>query len=190
MLIRAKSFTTALLLATACGNPAVNPTGAAGSGKTDSYYTVGETIPRFATVIPGQIYRGGAPDQEGIESLATFGVQLDLDLDNNPFAFSDEAEWTAEVGLPLVHEPMSALRRPKDAQVERILEMMNDPANQPVFVHCEQGQDRTGVIVGLYRVLYQGWTPEDAYREMRSFGFRTYLLGLKHYFEDRTGWDE
>ena len=36
-----------------------------------------------------------------------------------------------------------------------------------VLVHCSHGADRTGMIIALYRVLYQNWSKEEAIREMK-----------------------
>ncbi len=46
------------------------------------------------------------------------------------------------------------------------------------YVHCEHGQDRTGLIIGAYRVKVEHWTKEQAYQEMLRFGFHPLLRGL------------
>lgn len=46
------------------------------------------------------------------------------------------------------------------------------------YVHCERGQDRTGLIVGVYRVKVEHWTKADAYQEMLKHGFHPILRGL------------
>ena len=42
---------------------------------------------------------------------------------------------------------------------------------KPVLIHCRHGSDRTGLIVALYRILYQNWTKEDALEEMLKGGY-------------------
>ena len=66
--------------------------------------------------------------------------------------------------------PMHYFWRPSDAQIRRFLAIVNDPANRPVFVHCRLGRNRAGVMVALYRIVHQGWTPHDAYAEGRRLG--------------------
>jgi tyrosine-protein phosphatase SIW14 len=51
-------------------------------------------------------------------------------------------------------------------------------------VHCTHGQDRTGLVVGLYRTIHDGWTKTDAYREMLQLGFHPELRGLREFWED------
>ncbi len=37
--------------------------------------------------------------------------------------------------------------------------------------HCQMGADRTGSVMAMFRILLQGWTREEALREMREGGF-------------------
>ena len=51
------------------------------------------------------------------------------------------------------------------------LQVVNDPANQPVFVHCKGGRHRTGAMTATYRMTREGWTAEQAVAEMKRFDF-------------------
>jgi len=46
------------------------------------------------------------------------------------------------------------------------------------FVHCEHGEDRTGLAVGAYRIKVEHWTKPAAYQEMEAPGFHPLLRGL------------
>jgi protein tyrosine/serine phosphatase len=46
------------------------------------------------------------------------------------------------------------------------------------YVHCEHGQDRTGLVVAAYRVLHDGWTTDAARAEALSYGYHVELPGL------------
>jgi protein-tyrosine phosphatase len=48
---------------------------------------------------------------------------------------------------------------------------VNDPANWPVFVHCQGGRHRTGVMTAVYRMSNEGWNANKAYEEMRQYHF-------------------
>jgi tyrosine-protein phosphatase SIW14 len=49
----------------------------------------------------------------------------------------------------------------------------NAPA--PVLVHCQHGEDRTGLIVAAYRVMVSGWDKNKAMAEALHFGYRDWL---------------
>lgn len=46
-----------------------------------------------------------------------------------------------------------------------------------VLVHCHQGRDRTGLIVGIIRLRYFGWTLEQVEAERRVYG-ATWLIDV------------
>ena len=74
------------------------------------------------------------------------------------------------LGMRWISMPMRAYWRPSDQQVRAFLEIVNDPAQQPVFIHCRKGEDRVGVLAAVYRVVDEGWPPQRAYDEARSLG--------------------
>lgn len=51
----------------------------------------------------------------------------------------------------------------------RALEIMNDPARQPVLVHCAAGAQRTGCAIALYRRMSGQMSFEDGLREAAKF---------------------
>lgn len=61
--------------------------------------------------------------------------------------------------------------------IERFLEFLDDPGNQPVLVHCKRGAERTGTLIAVYRIERDGWTPTRAYAEMQEYGFRSFWFG-------------
>ena len=61
---------------------------------------------------------------------------------------------------------------------------------QWTYVHCAHGQDRTGLVIGLERVIDEGWTPKAAHDEMLKLGFHPLFEGLNHYFEEKTGFED
>jgi protein tyrosine/serine phosphatase len=65
--------------------------------------------------------------------------------------------------------------------VKRALSAITDPANQPVFLHCAQGRDRTGVVVAVYRMEVDGWSNAEAEAEMQTFGFHDAWVQMKSF---------
>ena len=46
------------------------------------------------------------------------------------------------------------------------------------LVHCTHGQDRTGLVIGLHRVLHEHWTAHRAWDEMIAHHYHPELVGL------------
>ena len=82
----------------------------------------------------------------------------------------DDLEVLEQLGLGYEHIPMQADDF-SDEDVARFLEIVTQEQNQPAFVHCLHGADRTGLVVGAYRVVVQGWSREEAVAEMTGGGF-------------------
>ena len=142
-------------------------------------------IPRFQTVVQ-DLYRGGTPGCAGVTELAQMGVRTIVNLDNRAAVAREEKTCAEALGLRWIDAGMSAVAQVSPAVVDQALAAMTDPALRPTFVHCQHGQDRTGLLVGLYRVEQQEWTPQVAYQEMLDIGFHAYLLQLDRYFKART----
>ncbi len=57
-------------------------------------------------------------------------------------------------------------------QALNILKNISKSPKRILFFHCTVGEDRTGLLSGLYRILSYNWTPERAfYKEMCPHGY-------------------
>jgi protein tyrosine/serine phosphatase len=55
--------------------------------------------------------------------------------------------------------------------IDRYFQILDNPANYPVLIHCKAGLHRTGILSALYRMEYEGWTAAQAWQELRDNGF-------------------
>ncbi|KVL14370.1 dual specificity protein phosphatase family protein [Burkholderia cepacia] len=55
----------------------------------------------------------------------------------------------------------------------------------PVLIHCQHGADRTGLVSALYRMVYQGWTREQALDELQhgGYGFHPIWQNITNYLK-------
>ena len=59
------------------------------------------------------------------------------------------------------------LQAPVDASVKQFLDVMKNPANYPVLVHCFAGKHRTGAYCAIYRMEFENWTNDEAIAEIK-----------------------
>ena len=146
------------------------------------------SIGNFLQVTPN-IYRGGRPAASDILDLVQqYGIKTDIDLEDESSAISAERGYAKTAKMQFLLTEIDPYSTPTDAEVNSVLAQMQDASNFPIFVHCHYGDDRTGLIVALYRVEVQAWTPAAAYAEMIKDGFHTTLTALDNYFRQRTGY--
>lgn len=133
-------------------------------------------VPNFAQV-DEYIYRGAAPTKAGLEALKAMGIRTIIDLRIEKKA-KDEQKIAEAMGFTWINLRMGR-EAPTKQQVATFLETLANAENSPVFVHCQHGADRTGCMIGIYRVVVQGWGFDETWKEMRKYGFKPYLDELK-----------
>lgn len=124
------------------------------------------------------LYRGAQPSHKALEQLAKGGVRTIIDLRQEGSSSDKESEYAQQLGMNYVHIPLGLKHAPSDKIAQAVSAVIN-PINQPVYVHCRQGADRTGTVCAVYRRLVHGWTYEKAYGEMRKHHFKPFLVGMK-----------
>ena len=134
------------------------------------------------SVTPG-VYRGSTPETaEDFDRLKRMGIKTVLNLrrfDRN--AIAREGHALAARGIRYVHVPIRYFPR-GDNSIDHAVNLLNDTTLHPVYVHCKHGRDRSGTVVGLYKVRHHGWSADAAYRDMRQYGFNERLGGLRRYY--------
>lgn len=141
-------------------------------------------LPNFHEVVSG-IYRGAAPTTEGWKSLQTLKVHTIIDLRIERKLAQAEKKVAEGKGFTWINLPMGK-EAPTQKQVDTFLATLANAPNEPVYVHCQYGADRTGCMIGIYRVQVQGWSFAQAWPEMRKYGFKPYLTELKEAVRSRA----
>lgn len=139
--------------------------------------------------VNARLYRGAQPTSEGYRSLAAAGVQVVVRLSLGDEGAATEAAEVSALGMQPVDLPWSAMAEPTREQVAAFMALLADDPHCVVFVHCKHGADRTGTMIAMARIAFDGWTPECALREMRAFHyhdiFHWQLRGLVQAFPAR-----
>ena len=124
--------------------------------------------------VSNRLYRGAQPTTEGMKQLKAMGVRTVINLRK---LHSDRDE-IGDTGLAYEHIYFNPLH-PEDKEVVRFLQIVTDKTRTPAFVHCQHGADRTGTMSALYRIVVQGWSRDEAIREMTDgpFGHHEAVFG-------------
>ena len=115
-------------------------------------------------------YRGAQPEGRDYSDLAAIGVKTLVNLTSDD-ADPEEPAMAERAGMHYFQIPMTTHQPPTDEQLAQFMRIVNDPANQPVYVHCVGGRHRTGVMTADYRMTEDGWTADRAFKEMKDFKF-------------------
>lgn len=126
---------------------------------------------RFRAVSPGRVYASARMPPETLKTVVRkYGIRSVVDLreaidEKSLSATEDEGVALAEVGVRHHHLPTPQV--PSTETVARFVEIMNDPENLPVLIHCYHGQGRAVLFSALYRIEFEGWDPDRARRATR-----------------------
>jgi protein tyrosine phosphatase (PTP) superfamily phosphohydrolase (DUF442 family) len=116
--------------------------------------------------VTDDLYRGAQPTAEGLAELKKLGIKTVINLRTR---HSDE---TVAKIPDLDYEQIAVEPWGMSTdEAARFLKIVTDKTRTPVYVHCQYGADRTGAACAVFRVTVQGWTKDEALREMTRGGF-------------------
>jgi uncharacterized protein (TIGR01244 family) len=142
-------------------------------------------VPNFNQV-NDQVYRGGQPTDEGWNSLMKLGIKTVIDLrregEDGEHSIEAEARAVRAAGMRFVSIPMrGAPAGPTHEEIANILEVLD--SQEPVFVHCKKGKDRTGTAIACYRIAHDRWDNKKALEEAKTLGIHWYEIGMRAYIQ-------
>ncbi|CAN5400848.1 hypothetical protein BH20ACI1_BH20ACI1_02690 [soil metagenome] len=143
-------------------------------------------LPNFSQVNEN-LYRGAQPTENGVKELAKLGVKTIINLRGEDKNSLREKEWAQNAGVKFIAVDLKNWFRPKTKDIEQIIKYIDAPENQPVFVHCRRGADRTGTVVAVYRISHDDWTTKQAIDEAKKFDFGWWQFWMKDYINDYYG---
>jgi protein tyrosine/serine phosphatase len=134
-------------------------------------------IAKFAHV-SNALYRGAQPDRKGFEYLKKLGVKTIVNLRS----MHSDRKYIKGLGFQYLSISFKAFH-PEDEDVVRFIQVISNKANWPIFVHCQQGVDRTGMMVAIYRMYFESRERPKALAEMKKFGFHEVWVQIDKYLE-------
>ena len=133
--------------------------------------------------IDDKLYRSEQPIAEDGEAIVKLGIQSVINL---RFFDRNDDDHLKEHGLTLLNRPLLSWSiKPKEiAEILYLSEKQQQ--NGAVLIHCYHGADRTGLIAGMYRIIYQGWSVEEAKAEMQHgpYGYHSIWKNIANLFTE------
>ena len=151
---------------------------------------------RLRPVVEGEFYRSGCLTADGfrdaVQKLKIKTVISFWDEDPDPTLHANrfssatikESELFQSLGVNYRFIYVKLSDDPDNQErlqaIDDFLAVMDDESSYPVLVHCKAGLHRTGVMAAVYRMEYDGWSREDAMRELKSHGFGYFLANTSN----------
>lgn len=144
---------------------------------------------RLRVVDPGKYYRCGQLTAQGFrEAVQRYNIRTIVNVQED---FPDPRLWRSyldrskvsevelckELGVryvwlaPDLLHPTQARKGQRPVVIDQFLQLCDDPTAYPMLLHCKAGLHRTGILSAIYRMEYNGWSRQAAYRELRKHGF-------------------
>ncbi len=149
----------------------------------------GSTLKHFGSVDEG-VYKGSRPKSDAdYQFLQSLHVKYIVDLQFLPFLTRSEQRKAKKYGITVLPGTMNASPfPPSEKHVDKILAILHDARNHPVYFHCKLGRDRTAVIAALYKMYFLGMSEPEAMQYLHEigYGFKFGWLrsGLTRYLRD------
>lgn len=133
----------------------------------------------FMTITEGKVYKSGViPPDEIKEYVDKYHIKSIIDLRfpgtgdnvNNPEVPAElKAEKEAVAQIPGVNYFNNGSDQvPNQMNLDYFYEIMDNPKNYPVLIHCYHGIGRAQLYSAIYRIEYEGWSNEEA-RQQAAF---------------------
>ncbi len=127
------------------------------------------------------LYRCAQPTAAGLRAAEKLGIKTVISLR----AFHTDKDEVESTTLRTERIRFNTWH-PEDEDVIRFLKLVSNTNNGPYLIHCLHGADRTGTMIAIHRIAFEGWTKQEAIKEMTDggFGYHTVWRNLIKYLNE------
>jgi protein tyrosine phosphatase len=138
----------------------------------------------FAIHDRGMVYRSAWVEPDVFaELIADYQIRTVINL-CEPGEMG-EARWEGErkavrgAGAQLLEMSLPRTVNAADPVVEDYVQVLRNPDNYPILVHCQHGVTRTAKVLAMYDILVRGKTAQESLAAMPLFGRDQYSLPVQ-----------
>ncbi|MGQ0635053.1 MAG: fused DSP-PTPase phosphatase/NAD kinase-like protein [Planctomycetaceae bacterium] len=139
---------------------------------------------------PGMVYRSAwlEPDVF-VEQIEKHQIRTVLNLCNpgemGEARCVDERRAVEGAGARLIELPMPAASVDSaDPEIQQFVEVLSNPRNYPLLVHCQHGVTRTAKVLAMYDILFRGQSAAASIAAMPLFGRDEYSVSVRAFAKD------
>ena len=122
--------------------------------------------------ISDHLYRSEQPILDDVPAIHAQNIKTIINLrqgkDND-----DERLFT---DIRLIRQPLITWRVSAFDVAKVLYDIEKYQKDGAVLIHCRHGADRTGIVIAMYRVIYEGMDIEEARREMKHGDYGYHLI--------------
>jgi protein tyrosine/serine phosphatase len=129
-------------------------------------------VPNLNQVTP-ILFRSAQPDAAGFANIAkSLKIKTVIDLRET----QTDAPILGSSKINAYYVPMNAAHITDKEIIAALTLIKAHQGEGPILVHCQHGADRTGVVMAMYRIIYQGWSKQQAIDEMKNGGYNFHSI--------------
>jgi hypothetical protein len=136
--------------------------------------------------INSNLYRSAQPTEDGIAQLVDPKVGIKIKTIIDLREFHGDTIGVAASKFRIERVPMNAGEEDSkviDKDVVKVMKIISNQENGPFLIHCQHGSDRTGLMIAMYRIIYQRWTKDKAIDEMVNGGYGFHSMWYNNIIE-------
>jgi len=119
---------------------------------------------RFVTITPGRLYQSATMEPKRLIRCArSHDIAAVIDFRGSS-EVHEEARALAAAGIRHINIPVCT--NPSAEAIRRFIEVMlrERSAGRRVLLHCKDGEGRAVAFAAIYRIEFEGWSAQQAYR--------------------------
>lgn len=131
--------------------------------------------------ISADVFRSEQPNANLASQIKEHQIDVVINLRSRDL----DSKQLKNQNLKLIHIPINTWSMRREDLLQIMLEIQQAKSfEQKVLIHCYHGSDRTGASTAMYRLIFEGWSTQDALDEMKygGYGFHPIWINIEKIF--------